>query len=218
MTDPKPAVDVLYIDHHLLALNKPAGLLTQPSGTARSSLETDAKAWIKEHENKPGNVYLHAVHRLDAPVSGIVLFARSSKALSRLNQAIRERSTHKTYLALVSRPPKQEEQTLEHFLVQDHQLAKVVTKNTPGALSARLSYRVLKRIGTLTLLELHPETGRYHQIRAQLSAIGCPILGDRRYGGEPWPNPGIALHHSRLELLHPVGQQPLIIDASLPWA
>lgn len=212
------SVQVLYSDNHLLILDKPAGLLTQPSGTERDSLEDDAKAWIKAKENKPGNVYLHAVHRLDTPVSGIVVFARSSKALSRLNQTIRERATRKTYLALVSRSPSRQEQTLEHFLIQEGHQAKVVAKGTSGGQLARLSYRILKTKGSNTLLEVHLETGRYHQIRAQLAAIGSPILGDQRYGGQPWSEGGnrIALHHWQFEFEHPVTHQLLKIEAPAP--
>jgi 23S rRNA pseudouridine1911/1915/1917 synthase len=213
MNDP----EVLYLDNHLLVLNKPPGLLTQPSGTQQESLEGYAKAWIKRRENKPGNVYLHAVHRLDAPVSGIVLFARTSKALSRLNEAIRERSTHKTYLAVVSTSPQQEQQTIEHYLIHDHHMAKVVNKGAEGAQHARLTYRVLVRRDSYTLLEVNPETGRYHQIRAQLAAIGCPILGDRRYGGPVWSEgEGIALQHQCLQFVHPVTQEPLVIKAPFP--
>lgn len=210
-------IEVLYEDNHLLAVNKPAALLTQPSGTDRDSLEDQAKAWIKTRGGKPGNVFLHAVHRLDYPVSGIVLFAKTSKALSRLNSAIRERETHKTYVALVSQMPADAEGTLEHALIREDQTSCVVDKATPNAQLARLHYRVVGTKGQFVILEIHPETGRYHQIRCQLAAIGSPILGDTRYGGNGWwLGEGIALHHQRLELEHPVTHVPLVIEAPLP--
>lgn len=209
-------MEILYSDNHLFALNKPADLLTQPSGTDRDSLETRAKAWIKVNEEKPGEVYLHAVHRLDAPVSGIVLFARTSKALTRLNSAIRSRTTHKTYLALVSPPPKLQKHDLEDFLLHDEYSSKVVSERTLGAQKALLHYRVIATADAVALLEVRPETGRYHQIRVQLSTHGSPILGDRRYRGKDWQQKGIALHHCELEIVHPVKQTPLVIKAPPP--
>lgn len=213
-------ITVLYEDNHLLAVNKPADLLTQPSGTERDSLEARAKDWIKKREHKPGAVYLHAVHRLDGPVSGIVLFARTSKALSRLNSAIRERATRKTYLALVSPPPPDtQEKVLEHYLLHEDQCAKIVSKDTPKAQLARLHYRVQSKTSTYAMLEVYPETGRYHQIRAQLAAHGSPIVNDKRYKGQTiagGPKQGIGLHHQRLELEHPVTHERLVIQAPLP--
>lgn len=215
-------VEVLYSDHHLLALNKPADLLTQPSGTDSDSLEEQAKAWVRAQSGKTGkirNVFLHAVHRLDRPVSGIVLFARSSKALSRLNQAMREGKMGKVYLALVSPPPQASEAQLTHYLVHDDHAARVVSQQTPKAQLAKLYYRTLAVSGSQALLEIHLETGRYHQIRVQLSAIGAPVVNDRRYGGKVWPgHPGIGLHHSRLELLHPVGGATVVIVAPAPFS
>ena len=208
---------VLYSDNHLLALNKPAGLLTQPSGTTRESLETQAKEWVKNQKQKPGDVFLHAIHRLDAPVSGIVLFASTSKALSRLNEAVRQKATQKTYWALVTQAPPKREGVLEHYLLHEEHRASLANASEKGAKQARLRYRVLSTKGTYTLLEIEPDTGRYHQIRLQLSAIGSPILGDIRYGGKEWERPGaIALHHAQLIFPHPIGGESVTIQAPLP--
>lgn len=216
-------LDILYEDNHLLVLNKPPGLLTQPSGTDRDSLEERAKAWIKETCAKPGAVFLEAVHRIDAPASGIVVFGRTSKALTRLNAAIRERRAAKGYLAVVQGRPPRDTEDLRHFLRHDEHRAKVVAAGTKGAAEARLRYRMIGFHRDRALLQIDLETGRYHQIRAQLAAIGCPIVGDTRYGGPGMTGPGIALHHARLELAHPVqGHADLIVEAPLPatwpWA
>ena len=210
-------VEVLFSDNHLLALNKPAELLTQPSGTDRDSLEAQGKLWVQKACNKPGNVFLHAAHRIDFPVSGIVLFARTSKALSRLNESIRNGHMHKTYLALVSPPPKAAEGQLEHYLLHGDHEALVVGKDTPRAQRARLRYRTIAKMDKVAMLEVLLETGRYHQIRAQLSAVGSPILNDTRYGGVVCPGVrGIGLHHHRLEIPHPVGGAPVVIVTPPP--
>jgi len=211
-------LEVLYEDNHLLVVNKPAGLLTQPSGTLQDSLESYAKEWIKQKYQKPGNVYLHAVHRLDRPVSGIVLFARTSKALSRLNALMRDKKSQKIYYALVEGKLAQAEGRLEHFLVHDDHQARVATKNSPEAKLASLAYKTLNtNSSSLTLLEIHLETGRYHQIRAQFAAIGCPIVGDQRYGSRRLlQSDQIALHHRRLEIDHPVTGQRMIFEAPVP--
>lgn len=205
---------VLYEDNHLLALNKPADLLTQDSGTTRDSLETQARAWLKERDQKPGNAYLHAVHRLDTGASGIVLFAKTSKALSRLQAMIRAREWEKIYLALVSPPPKKKEATLEHLLQHGKSHAYV---SSEGVI-AILSYKEIKRKGPTGLLEIDLQTGRYHQIRAQLKAIGSPIVGDHKYGGLAWGESGLALHHHKLTFAHPVTKESLQILAEAPWS
>lgn len=208
----------LFEDNHLLVLNKPAGLLTQPSGTHQDSLETLAKAWLKQKYAKPGNVFLEAVHRLDKPASGVVVFAKTSKALSRLNQSIRDKDAEKTYYALVEGCPKELEGTLEHFLVHDHFQASIVARAHPNAKAARLHYRVVEKRKGETLLSINLETGRYHQIRAQLSAIGCPIVGDRKYGSKRAlvEKDVICLHHIRLSIAHPVSKELLTFEAPLP--
>lgn len=206
-------LEVLYEDNHILVVNKPAGLLTQPSGTSQDSLELQCKQWIKEKYNKPGNVFLHAVHRLDRPVSGIVLFARTSKALSRLNDSIRSKDAHKVYLALVNGCPSPNEGGLEHYLVHDDHHAMVVSKDHPEGKIARLHYKVIERKGDKSLLEIVLETGRYHQIRQQLAAIGCPIVGDVKYGSKTnLPDGAIALMHYKLEIKHPVSSELMLFQ------
>lgn len=210
-------INILFEDNHLFILNKPAGLLTQPSGTDQVSLEALAKAWIKEKNQKPGNVFLEAIHRLDKPVSGIVVFAKTSKALSRLNAFMREKSTQKCYYALLEGCPKNLEGTLEHYLVHDDFEARVSTQSNPNAKIARLSYRVLEKRQGKALVEIYLETGRYHQIRAQFSTIGCPIVGDQRYGSKTTLAEGvIALHHHHLQIPHPITKEILQIKAPLP--
>jgi len=208
----------LFEDNHLLVLCKTAGLLTQPSGTDQDSLETQAKTWLKAKYAKPGNVFLEAVHRLDKPASGVVVFAKTSKALSRLNQSIRDKNAKKDYYALVEGTPKELEGTLEHYLIHDDFKASVVAKSHPNAKASRLHYRVVEKKKEGTLLAIDLETGRYHQIRAQLSAIGCPIVGDRKYGSEKVlvQKEAIALHHIRLTIAHPVTKEPVTFEAPLP--
>ncbi len=202
--------DVLYEDNHLLIVNKPAGLLTQPSGTEQQSLESICKQWLKQKYAKPGNVFLEAAHRLDKPVSGIVVFAKTSKALSRLHTTLRGKEAVKIYWALVDPLPKQPEGTLEHFLEHGDYQARVVPHKTEKAKLARLHYRFIEK----NKLEITLETGRYHQIRAQLSAIGSPIIGDTRYGSsQNLPGGIIALHHRRLEIRHPFSGVILVIEA-----
>lgn len=194
----KPKDNVIYIDNHLLVVDKPKGIATQPD------LVEEAKAWVKNHFNKKGNVFLEPIHRLDKPVSGLVLFARTSKALSRLQQAMRERKIVKVYEAHVENSPPQPQGTLRHNVLHGEFKAII----SPEGKEAILHY---KTIGP-NRLEIHLETGRYHQIRVQLAAIGCPILGDTKYGARPSNTPGIALTHVRLELTHPVTQQPLVFE------
>lgn len=210
-------IDVLYEDNHLLAVNKPAGLLTQATEENKDSLETQVKDWIKEKYQKPGNVFLGVVHRLDRPVSGIVLFAKTSKALSRLNALIRSKEMRKTYCALVEGSFQKESGTLEHFLRHDDYRAYVSNHPEKDAKPARLHYKVVRKIGKNSVLEIELETGRYHQIRAQCAAVGCPIVGDKKYGSrQPFSEGIIALHHFRLELEHPITKQRLSIESPLP--
>ena len=184
---------VLFEDNHLLAVNKPAGLLTQDSGTGLRNLEDWARDWVREDKNKTGNVFLNAVHRIDKAVSGIVLFARTSKALSRLNEDIRDRKCTKIYHTLVEGAPPDRSARLVHWLSHENHRAELCGEGGQGAQRAVLSYRTLKKSGNLTLLEVDLETGRYHQIRAQLAAIGCPIAGDIKYGSSvPNRNPSRA--------------------------
>ncbi len=209
----------VFEDNHLLVLNKPAGLLTQPSGTEQDSLEQQAKAWLKSVYQKPGNVFLEAIHRLDKPVSGIVVFGKTSKALSRLNASMRAKQARKIYWAWVEGVIPLDEGDLEHFLLHDDFHAKVVAANHSGGKAAHLAYRVLQRKNDRTLVEIELSTGRYHQIRLQLAAFGHPIWGDRKYGGLQKYEPGaIALHHQRLELPHPISSTWLTFEVSPPTA
>lgn len=198
--------DVLYEDNHILAVLKPEGMVTQPAVGHGVSVEDLAKAYIKEKYQKPGNVYLHACHRLDKPVSGIVVFAKTSKALSRMNELIRGHDVEKIYYARLSKPLN-EKGVLEHKLVHDDHHAR---EDTQGKIS-RLSYRHLKD----DLYEIRLETGRYHQIRAQLSLAGSPILGDDKYGGEPADR--LYLHHSKFSFPHPVGGKMITIESLPVW-
>jgi 23S rRNA pseudouridine1911/1915/1917 synthase len=211
-----PLVDILYQDNHLFIVNKPAGILTQPSGTEQESLEQRAKDWIKIAYQKPGNVFLEAVHRLDKPVSGIVVFGRTSKALSRLGAFIRDRKTKKTYYALVEGCPAEQEGILQDYLVHGEHIAHIARQDDPQAKRARLSYQVIKKNNQTTLLAIKPETGRYHQIRAQLAHMGCPIMGDYKYGSQMSFAEGIGLHHGHLEIQHPTTLEWLLLEAPLP--
>lgn len=209
--------NVIYEDNHLLVVNKPAGMLTQPDTTGQPSLLEECRAWIKATHGKPGNVFLEAVHRLDKPASGIVLFAKTSKALSRLNASMRAKSARKIYQALVTGSLPQSEGTLVHYLVHGDHRAIVSHAKDPAAKESRLHYKLLRKGARATLVEIHLETGRYHQIRAQFAAIGCPLAGDIRYGGPPLVNgEGIALHHFSLEIAHPIGGEPMLFSAPAP--
>jgi len=208
---------ILQVDNHLLAVNKPAGLLTQDSGTGLRNMEDWAREWVRVDKKKEGNVFLNAVHRIDKAVSGIVLFACTSKALSRLNEDIRNRNCKKIYHALVEGVPENPSDQLIHWLSHEHHRAEIFREGDKGAQHAILRYRTLKQIGPLTLLEIDLETGRYHQIRVQLATIGCPIAGDEKYGAKLTPKEGgIALHHARLEITHPTTREPVNINACYP--
>lgn len=206
---------VVFCDNHLLVLNKPAGMLTQPNGSGDSSLEAFGKAWLKDRFNKPGNVFCQAVHRIDRPVSGIVLFARTSKALSRLQAAQRDGLMQKRYLALVEGELQEDENELEHYLIHDDYHARLGSPEEEGAKRSLLKYRALKKKDGYTLLSILLKTGRYHQIRAQLSAIGHPIVGDRKYGSKT-AFESITLHHLLLQAPHPVSAVICHWDAGFP--
>jgi 23S rRNA pseudouridine1911/1915/1917 synthase len=205
---------ILFADNHLLAVNKPAGMLTQDSGTGLPNLEDWAREWVRLDKNKEGKVFLNAVHRIDKAVSGVVLFARTGKALARLNEDIRKHDCKKIYHAMVEGIPEEPSAELVHWLAHEHHRAEVCRAGDTGAQRAVLRYRTLRQIGNLSLLEVDLETGRYHQIRAQLAAIGCPIAGDEKYGATQQSTVGeIALHHYRLEVTHPTRKEPVIIEA-----
>jgi 23S rRNA pseudouridine1911/1915/1917 synthase len=214
-----PPVQVLYEDNHLLAVIKPAGLPTMGVAADRPSLLSAAKDYIKRRYQKPGNVYLGAMSRLDAPVSGIVLFARTSKAASRLTEQFRTRSVDKTYWAIVSGEPLAEEICID-WMVKDerHRRMHLAPAGAVGAQEARLSYRRLRRLPDHWALEIALETGRKHQIRLQLAQRGYPVLGDLKYGSREGFASGIALHARRLSFTHPVQGAAVELTAPLPRA
>lgn len=215
MEEPK----ILYVDNHLLAIEKPSGWLTQPTQEIfGKSIEEWGKGWLKTTFQKPGNVFLHAVHRLDRPASGIVLCARTSKALSRLQQAIRERGFQKTYLAIVRGSFTEKEGSFTDWIVHSSHHAVSTTEDDKKGKKSTLNYRVLKEENPYTLVEVALDTGRYHQIRLQFSTRGYPLLGDRKYGSQDtFISPhAIALHHTQLHILHPIQQTHLLLQSFPP--
>lgn len=213
-------LQVIYEDNHLIAINKPAGMLVQGDETGDTPLSDLVKDYIKEKYNKPGKVYLGVLHRIDRPVSGIVLFARNSKTAERMSKKFAERDIQKTYLAIVEGHPEKSEATLIHYLVKNPNTNKVKYFRRPheGALLAELDYKVVKEKGRFSLLEVHPHTGRPHQIRVQLSAIDCPIAGDVKYGAsDGMDNRRIQLHSYRLAFEHPSTKEPVSIEAAAPF-
>lgn len=202
---------ILYEDNHLLCLNKPAGITTQPQADGSISLEEIAKAYIKERDHKPGNVYLHAIHRLDKPTSGIVVFAKTKKALTRMQEALRKREIKKTYLALVEGILKKKRGTVEIALRHDAHKAEVDT--TKGKKSC-LTYTVLEEHMHHSLVAIELITGRYHQIRATFSYLRHPIIGDKKYGSATKYFPhSIGLHHAKMSFMHPIKQVLITIEA-----
>ena len=210
---------VLYEDNHIVAVNKNSSEIVQGDKTGDTPLSETVKAYIKEKYNKPGEVFLGVTHRLDRPVSGVVLFARTSKALTRLNDMFRDKSIKKTYWAIVKNRPELPEARLEHHLVRNEKQNKSFAYDKPQANSkqAALSYRTLAQSDNYTLLEIELETGRHHQIRCQLAKIGCPIKGDLKYGfPRSNPNAGISLHARSVEFIHPVSKETISITAPTP--
>lgn len=205
----KSSVSALYSDNHLLVANKPSGMPTQPD------FEEVMKAWVKQKYSKPGAVFLHAAHRLDKPVSGLVLFARTGKALSRLNEMMRKGEIRRIYLADVEGELTEKEGRLEHYLRHGSHAAIVSSKDDPEAKRASLTYQVERVQNGRSLVRIELETGRYHQIRAQFAAIGHPIVGDERYGARKAS--AIHLHCARLSLIHPVSKEPLSWESPTPF-
>ncbi|MDD2613157.1 MAG: RluA family pseudouridine synthase [Bacteroidales bacterium] len=210
---------VLYEDNHILIVNKACGEIVQVDKTGDSSLEETLKVWLKEKYHKPGNVFLGVTHRLDRPVTGIVIFAKTSKVLPRLNMMFQNGEIHKTYWALVKIPPKQEEGVLEHYIVRNEKQNKSYAYDTekPNSKKAILHYKLIGKSDTYYLLEVGLKTGRHHQIRCQLAKMGCPIKGDLKYGF-PRSNPdgGISLHSRQVEFIHPVSGIRISVTAPLP--
>jgi 23S rRNA pseudouridine1911/1915/1917 synthase len=213
-----PALDILYEDNHLLVVNKPAGLPTMGTPGGTPTLLSVAKDYIKQKYQKPGNVYLGVVSRLDAPVTGVVLLARTSKAAARMTEQFRTRAVIKTYWTLVEGFPRPSSGTLTDWLLQDerHRKMHIVDNARSGAKEARLSYRQLSSDGRMALLEIELETGRKHQIRVQMGQHGHPVVGDRKYGSGMKFSAGIALHARRLVVAHPIRGEALAFEAPLP--
>ena len=212
-------MEVVYEDNHIIIVNKRSGEIVQGDKTGDKPLAETVKDYIKVKYHKPGNVFLGVVHRLDRPVSGLVLFARTSKALTRLNDLFRTGDIHKTYWAIVKNTPTQPEGTLENWIVRNEKQNKSYAHDheVPGAKRALLSYRIIGKTDRYTLLEIHLMTGRHHQIRCQLAHMGCPIRGDLKYGA-PRSNPdgGISLMAKQIDFVHPVTKEQTTIKAPTP--
>ena len=212
-------MEVIYEDNHIIVVSKQSGEIVQGDKTGDIPLSETVKAYIKEKYAKPGAVFLGVVHRLDRPVSGLVVFARTSKALSRLNDMFRLGEVHKTYWAIVQNRPKEDAGTLEHWLVRNEQQNKsyAYDRERPQSKKAILKYRLIGQSERYYLLEVNLMTGRHHQIRCQLAAMGCPIKGDLKYGAKRSnPDGSISLLARRIEFIHPVSKQPICLEAPLP--
>ena len=211
---------ILYEDNHIIAVSKAVGEIVQPDKTGDATLSDALKAYIKHKYNKPGNVFLGVAHRLDRPTTGVVLFARTSKALARLNNMFRSHDRiQKTYWAIVQGRPAMPQAKLTNWLIRREQQNKsyIVKPGTHDAKEAILDYRTLAVGDNYSLLEIQLHTGRHHQIRCQLAAIGCPVKGDLKYGARRSnPDGGISLHARKIEFVHPVSKQQVVIVATPP--
>lgn len=215
----KNNLQVLHEDNHIIVVNKRVGDIVQGDKTGDKPLSDVVKEYIKDKYNKPGEVFLGVVHRLDRPTTGIVVFARTSKALTRLNDLFKNRETQKTYWAIVKNRPEKDSATLEHFLVRNEKsnTSKAHLKEVPNSKKASLDYKIIASLNNYYALEINLHTGRHHQIRAQLAAIGCPIKGDLKYGFDRSnPDGGIHLHARQLTFVHPVTKENLTIIAPVP--
>ena len=212
-------MQVVYEDNHIIIVYKESGEIVQGDKTGDTPLAETVKAYIKEKYTKPGAVFLGVVHRLDRPVCGLVVFARTSKALSRLNDMFRKGEVHKTYWALVQNHPALPEGTLEHWLTRNEKQNKsyAYPREVPGSKKAILKYRLIGQSERYFLLEINLLTGRHHQIRCQLSAMGCPIKGDLKYGSKRSNADGsISLLSHRIDFIHPVSKEHIVVESPLP--
>lgn len=215
----KNNLQVIYEDNHIIVVNKRVGDIVQGDKTGDEPLSDVVKAYLKDKYNKPGNVYLGVVHRLDRPTTGLVMFSKTSKALPRLNKLFADKEAKKTYWALVKQSPQKPEATLIHWLKKNPKNNKSTAhhKEIAGSKKAILHYKVLKTLEHYNLLEIELETGRHHQIRTQLSSVGCPIKGDLKYGFDRSnPDGGIHLHARELSFVHPVSNENIQVVAPLP--
>ncbi|MDE6196882.1 MAG: RNA pseudouridine synthase [Muribaculaceae bacterium] len=212
-------MEILYEDNHIIIVNKAAGEIVQGDKTGDEPLVETLKRFIKERDNKPGQVFMGVVHRLDRPVSGVVVFAKTSKALSRLNAMFASGDMHKTYWAVTRNKPAKESDTLTGYItsVERNNKSYVWAEPRPGAKEARLSYRLIASGERYSLLEVNLMTGRKHQIRVQLSSIGCPVKGDLKYGDKRSnPDGSISLHARRIHFIHPVSKIEIDVTAPVP--
>jgi 23S rRNA pseudouridine1911/1915/1917 synthase len=212
-------LQILHEDNHLIIINKRVGDIVQGDKTGDIPLSEVVKEYLKHKYQKPGAVYLGVVHRLDRPTSGIVVFAKTSKALSRLNELFSTRQTQKTYWAVVKNQPPQPTDSLQHFISRNEKnnTSKAHSKEVPGSKLGSLDYQVIQKLNAYWALEIQLHTGRHHQIRAQLAAIGCPIKGDLKYGFDRSnPDGGIHLHARKLVFTHPVSKELIEITAPTP--
>lgn len=210
---------VLYEDNHLIAVNKKSSEIVQGDRTGDKTLPDYIKEYLKAKFNKPGNVFCGVIHRLDRPTSGVILFARTSKGLARMNKQFKDKTTKKTYWAILENKPKKDTNTLVHFLKKNERQNKsyVSDKHTKGAKEAVLTYILIASLARFHLVEIHLETGRHHQIRAQFSSMGCCVKGDLKYGAKKSNKDGsICLHSRVLEFLHPTTQQRISVRAPIP--
>ena len=210
-------IEVLYEDNHLIAVNKKSGDIVQGDKTGDAPLSDVVKAYIKKKYNKPGEVFLGTIHRLDRPTSGVVLYARTSKALSRMNEQFREKQVQKTYWAVVEKKPPTESGTLENYLQKNQKQNKSYVTKSKGGKHAILDYKLLRKLDNFFHLEIKPRTGRHHQIRVQLATIGCIIKGDLKYGAKR-SNKDASIHllAQKLEFVHPVTKEDITIVAPAP--
>lgn len=212
-------MQVIYEDNHIIIVNKQSGEIVQGDKTGDTPLSDIVKAYLKEKYHKPGDVFLGVVHRLDRPVSGVVVFAKTSKALTRLNKMFSGGDVHKTYWAITKNAPKEVEGTLEHWLVRNEKQNKsyAYAKEKPRSKHAVLKYRLLGKTDNYHLIEIELLTGRHHQIRCQLAAMGCPIKGDLKYGAKRSnPDGSISLMSRKVEFVHPVSKETISVEAPVP--
>lgn len=210
---------VVYEDNHIIVVNKTASEIVQADKTGDTPLSETVKQYLKEKYQKPGNAFIGVTHRLDRPVSGLVIFAKTSKALTRLNEMFRTNAVKKTYWAVVKNAPKEPEGELVHFLVRNEKQNKsyAYEKEVPNSKKAVLDYRLIARSDYYYLLEVDLKTGRHHQIRCQLAKMGCPIKGDLKYGAQRSnPDGSICLHARRVRFVHPVSKELIELEAPLP--
>jgi len=215
----KNNLQVLYEDNHIIIVNKRTGDIVQGDKTGDQPLSDVVKDYLKNKYNKPGNVYLGVVHRLDRPTTGIVMFAKTSKALPRLNKLFSEKEAKKTYWAIIKNAPPRPQDTLTHYLKKNaiNNKSNAFSKVIEGGKKAILHYTILQKLDNYYLLEVELETGRHHQIRTQLASIGCPIKGDLKYGFDRSnPDASIHLHARQLQFVHPVSKEKIVVTAPLP--